>query len=332
MNKEDFDKNINYKKICSEILSGLKDREKEIVSRRFALLGQEEQETLEAIGQDFDLSRERIRQIEAASLKKVQPKTENYPQVLDSLRRYFNEYGGLKREKTLLQEMGGAQANELYFFLTLEKSFQRKKETDEFYAFWVLDGREALDKVRGVIREALNKLKEEKEPVPLGDLEDLVYLSPKALASYLEVSKKIQNNDDGLYGLEDWPEINPKGVKDKAYLALKRAGEPLHFTKVAEKVSDAHLQTVHNELIKDDRFILVGRGIYALAEWGYYPGHVKDVIQKILKEADKPLSKEEIVRKVLRQRMIKKNTILLNLSSHDLFKQTSEGRYKIREA
>jgi len=91
------------------------------------------------------------------------------------------------------------------------------------------------------------------------------------------------------------------------------------------------VQTVHNELIKDSRFVLVGRGIYALEEWGYYPGQVKDVILRVLREERKPITKEEILEKVLEQRLVKENTILLNLSNKKYFERDVQGKYKVKE-
>ena len=121
-------------------------------------------------------------------------------------------------------------------------------------------------------------------------------------------------------------------MKDKAYLVFKKENKPLHFTEVASLIDSALPQTVHNELIKDSRFVLVGRGIYALKEWGYERGYVKDVIFKVLKSAQKPLDREEILEKVLEQRIVKKNTVLLNLSNKNYFLRTSEGNYTIKEA
>ena len=168
------------------------------------------------------------------------------------------------------------------------------------------------------------------------------------ISSTLEVSKKIQRNAEGFFGLKDWPEINPKRIKDKAYLVFRKTQKPLHFTQVAGLIDSASRasakggeenlfsstlpQTVHNELIKDSRFVLVGRGIYALKEWGYEEGVVKDVILNILKTAGQPLKKEEILEKTLKQRLVKENTVFLNLSNKKYFLRNSEGFYTIREA
>jgi len=174
----------------------------------------------------------------------------------------------------------------------------------------------------------LEKLKKQGRPLKLKDLKNGT--SPNL--SFLEISKKIQKNSEGLFGLREWPEINPKGVKDKAFLVFKKTQKPLHFVQVAQFIDSALPQTVHNELIKDPRFVLVGRGIYALKEWGYEQGQVKDVISKILKEARNPLSKEEILEKTLKQRLVKQNTVFLNLSNKKYFFRTGDGRYTIQES
>ena len=90
----------------------------------------------------------------------------------------------------------------------------------------------------------------------------------------------------------------------------------------------AHIATTHNELIKDPRFVLVGRGLYALSEWGYINGIVKDVITKILDKSG-PLSKKEIVEKVMKERYVKENTILVNLQNSKNFKKEKDGKYSL---
>jgi hypothetical protein len=119
-----------------------------------------------------------------------------------------------------------------------------------------------------------------------------------------------------------------------AYLALKRHGSPMHFGEVAKAISElfnkrAHEATCHNELIKDKRFVLVGRGLYALTEWGYSRGVVKDVIKSIL--AGGPLNKKEIVERVKRERYVKDGTILVNLQDTRLFTRHTDGTFAIKE-
>jgi hypothetical protein len=116
-------------------------------------------------------------------------------------------------------------------------------------------------------------------------------------------------------------------------LVLKKVGKPIHFKEVARLIGpEALVQSVHNELIRDSRFVLVGRGTYALREWGFKDGDVKDIILDILKEERRPLSKEELIDRVLKQRFVKKNTVLLNLSNKKYFIRTNEGKYTISEA
>ena len=90
-------------------------------------------------------------------------------------------------------------------------------------------------------------------------------------------------------------------------------------------------QTVHNELIKDPRFVLVGRGTYALAEWGYVPGTIKDIITKVLKDKSEPVHKDEIVKQVLAQRLVAKNTVLMNLNNKANFEKDQNDKYFLRK-
>ena len=194
-----------------------------------------------------------------------------------------------------------------------------------------------------MIKTVLAKLSELGQPQKIGKIYQLVKedldksITQKALLSFLEVSKEIQQGLEGKFGKREWPEINPRGVRDRAYLIFKKEKRPLHIREVTqlinsskdEKISQprALVQTVHNELIKDPRFVLVGRGLYALKEWGYSPGTVQEIIAQILKENQRPLSKEEIIKKVLEQRIVKSNTILINLNK---FARTADGKYTLK--
>ncbi|MCX6721035.1 MAG: winged helix-turn-helix domain-containing protein [Candidatus Staskawiczbacteria bacterium] len=182
------------------------------------------------------------------------------------------------------------------------------------------------------------------KPIAKKDFHSAVALKagiPEAASfSYLEVSKNIQPNKEGELGLISWPEIKPRGVKDKAFLVFKKHGKPLHFTKVAELIDrleyslpnkKTYPQTVHNELIKDGRFVLVGRGTYALSEWGYVPGTIKDIIMKVMKDKNQPTHKDEIVKEVLAQRFVAKNTVLMNLNNKKYFEKDANEKYFLRK-
>ena len=141
---------------------------------------------------------------------------------------------------------------------------------------------------------------------------------------------RITINVFGDVGLSEWPEISPSFVRDKAYLVMKKHGEPLHFRTIARLIGEynlsekrAHPQTVHNELIKDSRFVLVGRGIYGLKEQGFEGGTVCEVIARILAE-NGAMSTDDIVREVQKRKISKRNTIVLNLQNRDLFERLSE--------
>lgn len=171
--------------------------------------------------------------------------------------------------------------------------------------------------------------------VPDQDMHSMV---ERVLNTYLECSMLVQQNPFNEWGLSQWHSIKPKRMSDKIYLVLKKTGKPLHFTEITEQINKmrfdhkvAHAPTVHNELILDKRFVLVGRGIYALHEWGYKPGVVADVIASILRHTVNPLTREEIIDEVLKQRFVKKGTIMLALTSHDEFSHLPDGRFILRK-
>jgi hypothetical protein len=220
------------------------------------------------------------------------------------------------------------------------------KEGDGHNPGWAVDADHAEEAQR-VLQDVEKHIRRKNQPLSDGELveltlranQDRLPLTRETVATLLSVSKSIRQGPFGQWGLSHWPEVSPRGVRDKAYLVFDRESRPLHFRDTATLIDRAsfsnnrkkntHPQTVHNELIKDDRFVLVGRGIYALAKWGYTPGTVKDVIVEVLAKEGQALQKEEIISKVLEQRMVQKNTVLLNLQNRNYFAKTEEGKYSL---
>ena len=349
---------FDYKKITQNILKALPERTRVVISRRFSLNKSGKPETLEAIGKSYGITRERVRQIENDGMKRARKVLEN-PEIKDEfkkIRSYFEKKieaaGGVKEERKLLEEISSIeQKDNILFLLSLSDSLVREKEDDNFHPFWALN-KDLASGAKKVSADFVKSLKEGGEPESLESLyagykKSGGKFSLDAFSSCLEISKDILKTLDGnKIGLKSWPEVNPRTVKDKIKLILKEKEKPLHFKEIADMISGLneslagrsnknkrlHPQTVHNELIRNTDFVLVGRGYYALKDWGYNPGQVKDVIYQVLSASTDALPKEEIVSSVLKQRMVKESTILLNLQNKNFFVRDGEGKYKVREA
>jgi len=330
---------INYQKICAGLLKDLSPRTKDVVVRRFGLEAGIK-ETLESIGAGYGITRERVRQIESDGVASIKAKINggkekdsSIYQVFKNFKENLVNFGDLKKEEILLNQLSeGKFACQIAFLLNLSDDFKRFPETENTYPFWTINS-DSWSLVNNAIESAYKMFTNDRQPLVLKECSNNLKIKPEILLSYLEISKQISQSSDGRFGLKDWPEINPRGIKDKAFLVFQKENKPLHFSQVAELIgTDALVQTVHNELIRDQRFVLVGRGIYALADWGYQPGTVKEVISNILVQASSPLSKDEILKKVSEQRIVKTNTVLLNLSNKQHFLRNSQGKYLLRNA
>jgi hypothetical protein len=159
-------------------------------------------------------------------------------------------------------------------------------------------------------------------------------VSSKLIISCLKTDKRARNVE-GKWGLMEWRHVNPRSIRDKAIIVLEKAKKPLHFVEIANRIAETGfdkkmvtVQAVHNELIRYDQFVLVGRGLYALSIWGYEPGTVSDVIEKLL-EKNGAMPKKKIVEMVLKQRKVKIGTISLNLQKNPHFVRVGRAVYDL---
>lgn len=339
---------VHPEEVTKSLFSALNKRTKDILEQRFGLGKNTKRMTLDAIGQKYDITRERVRQIEAdgfSKIKKSQAYAEAKP-VFSALENYFDTEGRVIKETKALGDFAPhpKHENHIYFLLSLHDPFLRHHESDELYDRWSF-GDDADGKAKQALDGAVSDLRGEGKPVPEKKLFEVLSSSAKrvlggeapsdaVLANWIGISKLISKNYFDEWGLTEFPEIKPRGVRDLSYMVMLRHGKPLHFSEVADKVTrltnkKAHVQTVHNELIKDPRFVLVGRGLYALKNWGYAEGVVKDIISEILQK-EGALSKEKIVEKVLKEREVKPNTIAINLENKTHFKKLADGRFFLK--
>lgn len=158
----------------------------------------------------------------------------------------------------------------------------------------------------------------------------------KTLYALLRAVTDIEQNKFGNWGHSEWRDVKPKTINDKIYLVLKNNGKPMHYQDIGKMINETgfdgksvNTATVHNELILDEKYVLVGRGLYALKEWGFSKGTVADIIADILTEAGQALTKKEITEKVMKQRMVKKTTIDLALMNKKRFERVAGGKYNL---
>jgi hypothetical protein len=342
-------KKITSQKLINQLLEVLNSRQKDIILSRFDL--GLPQKTLAELGKKYGVTRERARQIEASALKLLQKRAGENPyfkEFADYFIKTLKNNGLILRADKALEEakkrISNLKDSELYFLTNLIEEISFYKEDKNYFSFYYLKEVKLKD-IFNFVNQWIKVLNKNKEEVLDGNYHNLFeeFIKnkkvPRDIAiNYVSISKKIKVNSYGDIGLDDWPEINPKIIRDKIHFVLRKKKMPLHFREIAKHINALEFNkrpvtepTVHNELIKDKRFVLVGRGIYALREWGYEPGTVKDIIISLLKKQG-PMRPRDIVLAIQKDRYFKRNTILINLQNKKYFERLSDGTYKIKEA
>ena len=344
-------------KTVASFLKVLSPRNKDIISRRFGLKNGIK-ETLESIGKGYGITRERVRQIEEASVNQLSKHAKESQMVAPYValaNNLIESNHGVLKERDLFHSFSGQDGEtvanaSLVFLLALSEGLVRLPENDTYHSFWA-GNKESLEAFKNTTSSLISTLKKVDQTVHENDFSMLAQksevpsfahpgrpIAEEEINAILSISKEIDKNIFNEVGLAAWPEVKPKGVKDKAYLVLKKEKNPKHFTDIAKLINamgfsgrKANTQTVHNELIKDVRFILVGRGMYALSEWGYKSGTVKEVLVDILQNTSKPVPKAALMAKVLDTRMVKENTVLLNLQDAKTFIRHEDGSYSLKK-
>ncbi len=362
---------FNPNDLVSLLLKNLSSKESDILSRRFGILGKK-RETLEEIGKYYEITRERIRQIEMSTIKKLKD-LKSFRQNIEAAEQHITHllenHGGIMEEGFLMEEIGyndETQNQSIKFILNhlINDKVEPIKSDSHLLSGWKLPVlqtnivKDMINELMEIINlenrllkleELLGKMRERdfytnnKEHflgLKLGtDEEKLENELDKIVHSYLRVAKNIDKNILGEWGLANWNAVKPKRMSDKIYLVLRKANKPLHFVEITDLINQsefdkktAYPATIHNELILDERFVLVGRGIYALKEWGYKNGTVMDIIVDVLKNSDQPMTKDQITQAVLDQRIVRKSTIDLALTNKAKIKKTADGKYTLAEA
>lgn len=342
---------LSINKIIDSLLAILGERQQEIVRQRYGLNERGEEKTLAALGDRYHITRERVRQIQNAALAALETaisKDPNWKSILNRCRKQLVDAGGVLKKDVFLQTLSsflsGINHNQLNLMADASKAFYIHPADKNFYSFVYAD-KQSLQTASDFIDQWTNFLRNRKTEVLSGKYHSLLNsfiehrkLKEEWVTNYLAISKKVSRNPYGDVGLTEWAEISPRTIRDRVYLVLKKKRTPLHFETIAQLVNSvfqdlrpASPPTVHNELIKDQRFVLVGRGIYGLREHGYEPGTALEVIRRILKKSG-PLRPRDIILAVQKERFFKPNTILVNLQNKTHFVRRADGAYEVRKA
>lgn len=322
-----------------------REREREIISRRFGLY--DRKETLEQIGELLGITRERVRQLEKVVLTRLKSTAVggNLPYIQDvetAILEILGQNGSTMRVSELagLLTKQGSKIDQarISFLAELSPEISVIEESDHFYN--AVGTRKVHDekKMRELANRIVEAVKKIGKPTNIKSIASEINNSDSAYVNALASISKHLASLNGQWGLTKWPTVNPKNIRDKIYVILHENGKHMHFNEIAEAIrisefkrKDVTTQAIHNELIKDKRFVLIGRGIYALQEWGYKKGTVADMITEVLAEAGEPLHRDEIVKRVLKSRHVKETTILLNLQGKAQFKRVAKATYTLAE-
>ena len=335
--------NLNVEKVVADILGAIdREREREIIARRYGLY--DRKETLEQIGELLGITRERVRQLEKAVMTKLKSVAlKDLPHIADIenvLTAHIKEMGNVARISDITDKVvknaTKIDRSRVAFLSQLAPNLTHVGENDHFHNAVSLKSVHSEKSIRDNVGHVIDAIKKIGKPAKIEEVAGAMgHPDSKAVAALASVSKNLATLN-GRWGLMKWPTVNPKNIRDKIYVILHENGKQMHFGEIAEAIresdfkrKDVTTQAIHNELIKDNRFILVGRGIYALKEWGFKQGTVADVITEVLKDAGEPLHRDEIVKRVLKKRFVKETTILLNLQGKSQFKRTAKATYAL---
>jgi hypothetical protein len=340
-------KKLPIEQIVNDILATIdREREREIVSRRFGLF--DRKETLEQIGELLGITRERVRQLEKAVVQKLKAQGEggqlpHIQEVQEAFVAVVNEMGKVVR----IQDLSAVFTSEntkldqarVAFLAQLCPELTVIDDNDHFHHAVGVTVHHDEKKIKDLVGKLIDTIKAHGEPAEISTFaEKAGNKDVKHAESLASISKHLATLNN-RWGLIKWPMVNPKNIRDKIYVILKEHGKHMHFNEIAEAIKgsdfkrkDVTTQAIHNELIKDKRFVLIGRGIYALKEWGYKKGTVADIIEDVLKKSNEPLHRDEIVKRVLDSRYVKETTILLNLQGKPQFKRVAKATYTLAEA
>ena len=351
--------NKNIVKSFSDILTSLSEKEQNVIKRRVGISWK--RETLQNIGNSFSpyITRERVRQIEDTWIKKIGRivKATLLSSIQIKAKEFLNlHWGIISREKliaAMIKELDlEKDVNAGILEVVIQSDYEVKKSKQKLgckiYFYLPSISKTSIEAVH---KEALKILKRKKDVMEQTALYEAVINNLKTsgfantnkevlditfVDSVLELFEDIVKWEETLIGLTKWKILNPKTLKDKAIYVMKKEKTTMHFVDISNHITQSlgeavKINTIHNELIRNSEFVLIGRWIYALKEYGFNPGTVLDVIEEILKKSWEPMNTEDIIKEVLKTRNVKQTTIYMNLQNKNVIERVWRNFYTLKQ-
>lgn len=338
---------VDFSEFMEKLLGLLTTRERDVIERRFAI-GYDKKETLDHIGKGYSVTRERIRQIEAVAIQKLAriSQDKSIRVIHDIAKDVLNNFGGVMSEDLLVSEMlkviEGAQetnTNSLKFTMRVSKDLIKHEKNQFFRPFWHTKAL-SYAQIKTAMKDITKVLKKNKEVMNADAVASALksHYPKEMVKSLMFIDWNFLETETG-WGLTSWRHINPRSIRDCITIIMKEHKKPLHFTDIMNKITEEFPnrrevtpQASHNELIRHDEFVLLGRGLYGLKEWGMAAGTVCDLLRAVLTENGGTMKRKDIIEAVLAKRDVRTGTISLSLQKYPFFERVGRAVYTYNEA
>lgn len=286
-------------------------RDVEIFKRRII-----KKEILEDIGNDFDISRERVRQIEKRLLRQIRHST--HCRYIEPFYRFAKKE--IKNKKVIRAYDLHIEDTEYDLFLFIMNGYFSNQERVKIVGDTIVYKPE-YDR----LKKEIDILGKDKKIIGLQEIPLLPGFS-KNFELYerflIDEFNMIKINEESYFYTGKKPTN-----EEEIYLIIYKANRPLHYKEVpyfAKKFNiSLGTKSERNTLATMQRNNLLNRvapGTYALKEWNIKKHiYISDLIYKILEETNRPMYYEEILEEVRKQRLdnIKEKSVKYYLDYHE---------------
>ena len=335
-----------------------------ILQRRLGLKGTTTL-TLEELGLVFDLTRERVRQLEDSALTVlravlIQSDYKNkayhvHPRVLSAINNLIlivtERTGQAVREDVLLSQIENTFSisstlikSSLYLVLNLSGLLKIEFSKNDLQPIWGKFKPSEISAVQDSV-ECLDRLLTENS-LPLSEIDTLVQLnkslrkkhrlSLEQLKNLTELCSTIEQHGEGYY----WGSFKHlKSRSNQVERILFEHGKPLHINQIVRELN--HRLTLHgkkivapgnlvNQISSNDYFVPIGRsGEWGLSSWSMDTSTIVDLMKQYLIARNEPATADEIYLYVSERRPVQKSSISAYLAFNKGFMKVGRVKWGI---